>query len=267
MFSFIKTLLKKLGTILVMVYLALIGVGITYSDNLIFLPPIPSYPLTGDLISIYSKTASDESKKNRIMARYLLNPQARYTILYSHGNAVDIGQLHNLQQNFYNHGYSVIVYDYSGYGHSKGVATEQQVYNDVRAVYDYLLDKKDLNPEQIISYGHSLGAAIATDLAFKKPVAGLILENPFTTAFRVKTVYPLVPFDKFSSIDKISDIKTPLFITHSKDDAVIPFWHSQELYEKARQPKLSLWFENEGHTGISYTKSFWPALASFVSAL
>ena len=96
-YSFIKNLLKKLATILLMVYLALIGVGITYSDSLIFLPPIASYPLSGELITIYSKTASDETKENRIMARYLLNPQARHTILYSHGNAVDIGQLHDLQ--------------------------------------------------------------------------------------------------------------------------------------------------------------------------
>ena len=201
------------------------------------------------------------------MARYLYNPQASHTILYSHGNAVDLGHLYNVQQKFYDYGFSIITYDYSGYGHSEGIASEQQVFNDVYAVYRYLIDVKKLDPDTIISYGHSLGAAVATDLAFNNPVAGLVLENPFTTAFRVKTIYSLVPFDKFSSIDKISDINTPLFVTHSRDDNVIAFWHGEELYKKAAQPKKALWLDSGGHSGITHQNTFWSHMVSFASAL
>ncbi len=105
---------------------------------------------------------------------------------------------------------------------------------------------------------------MATDLAFRKPVAGLILESPFTTAFRVKTVYPLLPFDKFSSIDKIDKIKTPVFITHSKDDPVVPFWHGEELFYKARQPKKALWLNHQGHANITHSRSFWINMRSFI---
>jgi len=273
MLNFIKKPFKYLTVILLLVYLGLIAVGVAYSDYLIFSPPATSYTNSNDLIAIKSPnnpTAlnhSSKSTEHTIFVQYIENPSTRYTILYSHGNAVDIGQLHHLQQLFYNHGYSIIIYDYSGYGLSQGTASERQAYDDVQAVYRYLIDTKHLQPSNIIAYGHSLGAAVATDLAFKHPVAGLVLESPFTTAFRVKTIYPLVPFDKFSSIEKINFIDTPLFITHSRDDPVIPFWHGEELFNKAVQPKKSLWFNNEKHSNITHTKTFWLALNQFTSDL
>ena len=258
---------SKLIFYFMLTYLLLLGYGLVYSDSLIFLPQTPAYSWSSDLVHIKSQNSSKPATENTIVGHYLKHPKAKYTILYSHGNAVDIGGLHHLQQNFFKHGYSIFIYDYSGYGLSEGEASEQQVYNDVQAVYDYLINQQKLAPEQIISYGHSLGAAIATNLAYKNSVAALVLENPFTTAFRVKTVYPLVPFDKFASIDKIDKINSPVFITHSKDDQVIPFWHSEELFENAKQPKKSFWLETAGHSNITHTKSFWPALAEFVDAI
>ena len=199
-FLFIKNLFLKLVYILSPFYLFLIGIGLLYSDSLIFLPPAASYQAADDLIYIKSNRINTSADNNTIVARYLYNPESKYTVIYSHGNAVDIGGLTHLQNNFFQHGYSIIVYDYSGYGLSEGEASEQQVYNDVQAIYNYLVNERGLKSGQIISYGHSLGAAIAADLAFNKPVAALVLENPFVTAFRVKTTYQLVPIDKFSSI-------------------------------------------------------------------
>lgn len=267
--SFFIKLLKKLLSIAVLTYLSLLAIGYFYSDKLIFLPQSPSYSWddarSKNLIRIQSQNASDPNTENTIVAYFAENPNATYTILYSHGNAVDIGGLQHLQQNFYNNGYSILVYDYSGYGLSEGQASEQQVYNDVQAVYSYLLQQQ-LTANQIISYGHSLGAAIATELALRNPVAALVLESPFTSAFRVKTTYAIAPFDKFISIDKIDKINTPLFIVHSKDDHVIPFWHSEVLFEKANPPKQFYWFETGNHSGITHKEVFWKELANFVSS-
>lgn len=259
--------IKNLVISVSLIYLCLVGIGLTYSDILIFLPQTPSYTWSDDLIRIKTKSASEQDSEHIIVGRYLKNPDSRYTILYSHGNAVDLGGLNHLQQNFYSHGYSIFIYDYSGYGHSEGKASEQQVYNDVQAVYSYLIEQQNVEPRQIISYGHSLGSGVATDLAFTYPLAALILESPFTTAFRVKTIYPLVPFDKFTSIDKIDKVHTPVFITHSVDDTVIPFWHGEELFAKASEPKKSLWLENEGHSGITHNLLFWNAFNSFVNTV
>ena len=259
--------IKKLFFVLFLTYAALVGIGFAFSDQLIFLPQAPSYSLSQQYITINSIDATDKTRTHSIIVKHLENPTSEYTILYSHGNAVDLGGLQHLQSNFYKHGYSIVIYDYSGYGHSKGKATEQQVYNDVQAAYDYLIHQKNIKADHIISYGHSLGSAIATDLASKNQVAALILESPFTTAFRVKTVYPIVPFDKFASIDKIKDVHAPVFISHSKNDKVIPFWHGEELYEAANAPKKFLTFETEGHSDITHSPAFWPALNAFISTL
>jgi len=257
--------IKKFIIIASLAYLGLFIFGAAYSDDLIFMPQAATYSWSDDLISIQSKKASAPDEHNTIVAHYLKNPESNYTILYSHGNAVDLGGLEHLKKNFYQHGFSIFIYDYSGYGLSEGVASEQQVYNDVAAAYAYLIKKEKLNPSQIISYGHSLGTAIATDLAYKNPVAALILESPFTTAFRVKTVYPLLPFDKFSSIDKIDKVKTPVFITHSRDDAIVAFWHSEELFNKAASPKKSLWLDHQGHSSITHSRFFWMNLNTFIT--
>ena len=262
-----KTLFKNIAVFVLLAYVALVGIGVTYSDKLIFLPQPPSYSLSNQHIAISSKSADTENSNHQIVALYLRNPESKYTILYSHGNATDLGGLQYLQKNFYKHGYSILIYDYSGYGQSGGVPSEQQVYNDVQAIYNYLIDDKKVKPEQIIAYGHSLGAAIATDLAYNNTVGALVLESPFTTAFRVKTIYSIVPFDKFASIDKIENIHAPVFITHSKDDNIIPFWHGIELFDSANEPKKFLAFETKGHTQITHHQNFWLTLNQFVSTL
>ncbi len=262
-----KTLFKNIAVFVLLAYVALIGIGVTYSDKLIFLAQPSSYSISNQHIIIDSKSANTENANHTIIALYLKNPESKYTILYSHGNATDLGGLQYLHKNFYKHGYSVLTYDYSGYGQSGGVASEQQVYNDAQAIYNYLINDKKVKPEQIIAYGHSLGAAIATDLAYNNTVGALVLESPFTTAFRVKTIYSMVPFDKFSSIDKIGNIHAPVFITHSKDDNIIPFWHGVELFDTANEPKKFLAFEKGGHTQITHNKRFWQTFEKFVSTL
>ncbi len=117
---FIKKLFKELLILLSLLYLCLIAIGITYSDDLIFQPRASTYSWSDDLIRLPSTNSSTAGSKNTIIARYLKNPEANHTILYSHGNAIDIGGLKHLQNNFYRHGYSIIIYDYSGYGLSEG---------------------------------------------------------------------------------------------------------------------------------------------------
>lgn len=271
MINIIKTVFKNLLLFIILLYILVTGIGITFSNSLIFLPQPSTYTLSSKHIVIDSENSNSAINSNasshRIIADYLEHPDSKFTVLYSHGNAVDLGGLKHLQNNFYHHGYSIIIYDYSGYGESEGTANEQQVYNDVQAVYNYLINVKNLKPENIIAYGHSLGTAIATQLAEDNPVAGLVLESPFTTAFRVKTVYPIIPFDKFTSIKKIKTINTPVLIAHSQDDTIIPYWHGVELFETANQPKTFISFENDGHVGITHNEKFWQAFEKFVATL
>lgn len=113
------------------------------------------------------------------------------TLLYSHGNATDLGAsfpmqvvlAHSLDVN-------VVVYDYSGYGESGGVPSEYGTYRDIDAVYDYVLGTvADGNSKNIILYGQSVGSGPCCYLAAKKGIGlgGMILHSPFTSGMRVLT--------------------------------------------------------------------------------
>lgn len=246
---------------LFLVYVLLGAYAWFFADNMIFLPPSSSYAKNDGIIYIKHNDGQLATIQHH-------NKSARYTILYSHGNAVDIGHLRHLFADFYQHGYSVLAYDYSGYGLSSGQPSEQQAYDDIERVYTYLTEQQGVAPENIIVYGHSLGAAIALDLASKKKVAGLVLEAPFVSAFRVLTRVTLYPFDKFSNIDKLPDLNTPVYFMHSRDDRVVPFWHSQELLSHTHQPTSHYWLDHAGHDGISFSgEEYWSRLEVFLATL
>ncbi len=201
------------------------------SDRMIFLPPAPSYRDTPDVIRL--TTVGGE----RIAAVYLPNPRATYTVLFSHGNAEDLGSVMPLLPVLRDLGFSVFAYDYRGYGLSEGRPSEQNVYADIDAAYEHLTRDLRVPPERIIPYGRSLGAGAAVDLAVRRSVGGLILESPFLTAFRVMTRIPVFPVDKFRNVDKIGRVRCPVLVMHGAADEIVPLWHGQRLFETAPGPK------------------------------
>ncbi len=104
-------------------------------------------------------------------------------LLYLHGNGINIGSNVAHAYRLHQLGFSVLLIDYRGYGRSQGgFPTEARVYQDAAAAWDYLVKERQIKPSQIFLYGHSLGGAIAIDLALQHPdAAGLIVESSFTS--------------------------------------------------------------------------------------
>lgn len=244
-------------------YLMLLVVAAFLSDRMIFQPQRSSYSDTPDIVKL---TTVDGT---RISALYLPNPAATFTLLFSHGNAEDIGDNRSFFQELRSAGFSVFAYDYHGYGTSGGTPSEKAVYSDIDAAYDYLTGTLRVPPERIISFGRSVGTGAAIDLASRKPVAGLIVQSGFTTAFRVLTHVPLVPFDKFRNVDKIRQVKAPILFMHGRSDRVIPFRQGLALYEQANQPKTSFWVEGADHNDFELVtgERYFKALRDFAQAL
>lgn len=211
------------------------------ADSMIFMPQAASYQDNKDILKL------PVSKTEKISARYLPNPQAKYTILYSHGNASDLGDMRPTLDRLRQWGFSVFAYDYRGYGTSDGSPSENNAYQDADAAYSYLTKELKIPPQQIIIYGQSLGGGAATELAAKYPVAGLILESTFTSAFRVVVPIPILPFDKFTNRDKLRKVRCPVLVMHGEADDIIPIQHGQRLYASAPEPKQSLWIPGAGH--------------------
>jgi len=212
-----------------------------FADRMIFLPQPSSYKDTRKIIKLKTRDNS------LISAVYLPQEAATYTILYIHGNAEDLGDIRPGLERLQHQGFNVFAYDYHGYGTSEGKPSEKNAYQDVDAAYDYLTGPLRIPPEQILVYGRSVGGGSGVDLAVRKPLGGLILEGSFTTAFRVVIPIPILPFDKFTNIDKIKKVNCPVLVMHGVRDEIVPFQHGEALFTAAPSPKLSLWVDEAGH--------------------
>jgi uncharacterized protein len=169
------------------------------------------------------------------------------TLLYLHGNSANMGKEPERARLFHQLGISILLIDYRGFGQSRGdFPSEAQVYEDAEAAWQYLVQEKKARPAEIFIYGHSLGGAIAIELALHHPeTPGLIIESAFTRAVDLAvenwwTHY--IPLDllfkqRFDSMHKVEFLKMPILFIHGTADAKIPYPMSQQLFAAATSPK------------------------------
>ncbi len=216
------------------------------ADSMIFLPRPASYSDTEAILKV-PVTADQE-----ISATYLPGAEADYVLLYAHGNAEDLGDIRPVLERLHGWGFGVFAYDYRGYGTSDGRPSEANAYAEIEAAYAYLTQQLGVSPDRIIAYGRSVGGGPATHLAAQAPIAGLVLESSFTSAFRVIAPFPLLPFDKFPNLATLQDVQAPVLVLHGEADATIPIEHGRALYEAAPGPKLSLWVPEADHNDFTW---------------
>lgn len=237
------SILRLIRSILI-IYILIGFWAFFFSDRLIFLPRPSSYQTNQDFVKLKSRN------RTQITGIYLPLPKAEYTILYSHGNGEDLGEILPRLRDLRDIGFNIFSYDYQGYGTSQGRPSVVGTYQDVNAAYEYLTQKLGIPANKIIVYGYSVGGGPSVDLASRQPVAGLVIESSFTTAFRVVTGIPVYPFDKFPNIDNIKNVNCPVLVIHGNADRVIPFYHGQQLFAMVDQPKLSFWVNGAGHLNL-----------------
>jgi fermentation-respiration switch protein FrsA (DUF1100 family) len=166
-------------------------------------------------------------------------------LLVCHGNAGNLSEFDRpvhyagLRQL----GLNLLAFDYRGYGESGGLPSEAGLYRDADAAYRHLTRDRGVPAGRIIIFGHSLGSAVAVDLASRVPAAGLIVEGAFTSATdRGQELYPYIPVrwiatSRFRSLEKIGRVTIPKLFLHASEDEVIPLAHGRRLYEAASEPK------------------------------
>lgn len=261
--SLTETLLSLGVGVPVLLYTLLSFYAWFLSDDLLFRPPKPTYRDTPDIVKLSTNDGIN------ISARYLPNQRAHFTILYSHGQSEDLGDSAEALAVLHKLGVAVFAYDYEGYGTSQGTPSEDHAYRDIDAAYDYLTRTLGIPSERIIAYGFSMGSGPAVDLASRKPVAGLILESAFASAFRVYLPVRILPFDKFDNLRKIADVSGPTLILHAMHDSLIPVRQAEQLFHMAREPKRLIIFDDMGHFGIKWDrkKRYAQAMEEFLAAL
>lgn len=244
-------------------YAALALLANLVADRLIFLPPPSSY--TEATLPVELVAGDDDT---HIAMLHLPSDTAELTLLFSHGNAEDLGHaapfLMELRRRL---GVTVVGYDYRGYGVSSGgAATAAGASRDLEAVYRHLTTTLHIPPERIILHGRSVGTGPTLELAARVPVGGVILESAFISAYRVVTRIPLLPFDRFPNLRNIRRVRAPVLLIHGEADEVIPFSHGERLLRAAAEPKAHLWVPHARHNDLAAVAGdvYWQALRKFI---
>jgi len=192
----------------------------------------------------------------KLNAFFLAHPPSSMVILWFHGNAENIGMGVQQMKALANLGVNILELDYRGYGKSEGSPDEAGVYRDADAAYDYLVQTRHFQPRGIIVFGHSLGGAVAVDVASRRECGGLIVQSSFTSVKDMtRRLYPVplsqyVPKSRFDSLEKIQRVRVPILIVHGTRDEVVPFSMGEMLYRAALEPKLFFAVEGAGHNDV-----------------
>lgn len=168
-------------------------------------------------------------------------------------------------------GLNLLAFDYRGYGESEGTPSEKGLYRDAEAAYRYLREERGAPAERIFLFGHSLGSAVAIELATRVEAAGLIADAALTSIpDRGAELFPYFPVrllasSRFASIDKVGRVTLPMLFLHPTADEVIPVTHGRRLVAAARPPAQLV--ELRGGHGDAYTvdeATYFGAIGDFI---
>jgi fermentation-respiration switch protein FrsA (DUF1100 family) len=181
-------------------------------------------------------------------------PPAEWITLYLHGNAGNLTHRVDHMTMIPQAGSDLFLIDYRGYGKSEGKPTEEGIYRDADAAYEYLVEA-GYRPERLIIYGESLGTAAAVDLAARRACAGVVLEAPFPSAASVAgrvlpLLGPLAARGRLETARKLEKVQAPLLIIHGALDQVIDPALGRLVFESAREPKQFWSVEGAHHSDI-----------------
>ena len=179
-------------------------------------------------------------------------------LLYLHGARWNLTGSVNRIERWRRMGFHVLAIDYRGFGQSTNVSPSEALsYEDAEAAWDFLAREAPGRPRYIV--GHSLGGAIATELALRRPEAsGVVLEATFTSIRDMvkRTAWGFLPVgvilhQEFDTLAKIARVRQPLLIVHGTEDRVVPFEMGERLYAAATAPKRFIRVEGGSHHNLS----------------
>jgi fermentation-respiration switch protein FrsA (DUF1100 family) len=185
--------------------------------------------------------------------------QKTQTWLWFHGNGGNVGtRIGQLEGAHRLLGVHQFIFDYRGYGNSQGQPTERGTYLDARAALDYLSSRPDINPARIVYFGHSLGAAIAIELAGERAPVGMALVAPFSSIKDMAKLAVTIPMagqlvrGHFDSVKRIQKVRTPLLVLHGELDEIVPHWQGIKLYQAANRPKRFVTLHGASHNNVQH---------------
>ncbi len=207
----------------------------------------------------------------KLIAWYRPARGSKPTLLFFTGNSGNTASRAGKIKTIAADGYGVFMLNYRRYGGSEGRPSETRFTADALSAYDCLRGL-GVAPHDIVAYGESLGTAVATRLSLQRHVEALVLEAPFPSIVDVGRLmwkgFPLslIMADQYRTIDRIGEVKVPLFIIHGGRDAVIPLDLARRVFRAANEPKRLSVVRQAGHNDL-FDRGAWEQVSSFLVAL
>jgi pimeloyl-ACP methyl ester carboxylesterase len=182
-------------------------------------------------------------------------------ILFCHGNGGNISHRLAFYDVMLETGAAVFTFDYRGYGQSDGRPGEAGTYTDAEAALDWLVNR-GYPATNIIVFGESLGGAIASEIASRRSVGGLVLQSTFTSIPDVGAeLFWWLPVRALSTIEydtrkKLPTIQVPVVVMHSRDDALIRYTHAERNFDAANEPKWLVELKGDHNDSLTDRRAF-----------
>jgi fermentation-respiration switch protein FrsA (DUF1100 family) len=216
--------------------------------RMLYLADVPGRALTmtPSDAGIEYQDVSIQTSDGVMLHSWFIAGESSRVLLFFHGNAGNISHRLDSIRQFHDLGLSVLIIDYRGYGQSEGRTTENGINKDANAAWRYLIESRGTVAGDIIVFGRSLGASVASKLAAQHQPLALIVESSFTSVPDVaQDIYPWLPVRWLSRLshatrDYIQDVRCPVLVVHSRDDEIIPFRHGEAIYASANEPRTLL---------------------------
>jgi fermentation-respiration switch protein FrsA (DUF1100 family) len=232
--------------VLGLVYFAICILTYLNQARLVYYPDRELTASPAEVGLVYEDVTLTTEDGLKLHAWFVPASEPRGTALFCHGNAGNIShRIHFIR--FLNElGFSVLIFDYRGFGRSEGKPSEAGTYADALAAWRHLAGDRGIDEKRLLLFGRSIGAAVAIELATHVRPAALVIESAFTsTADMGAKVYPWLPVRwltriHYDSDSRIARIEVPKLFVHSPEDELVPFKMGRELYEHASAPKFFL---------------------------
>ena len=237
---------------IIIAYLVLLFFIYFYQRNLLYHPSENNYQgdkIQFDYEEIFIKVDEEIKLKSWIIEKDFKKYK---TLVIFHGNAGHLSNRIYKLNELYKLDINILLISWRGFSGNKGSPTEQNLYKDAEAAIKWL-NEKNINNNQIILYGESLGSGVAVEIGMKNNFNSMILESPFTSIENsAKIYYPYLPVklilkDRYDSISKIKKVKFPILVMHGEKDDITPFFMGKELFEEANSPKDSYFTKSDDH--------------------
>lgn len=253
----------------IIIVLVLLGLGVliwAQQERLVFQPPGSPYPDPGDTRRVEYSTADGERLFGFIVGT---SDSAPGVVLAFHGNAdLAAWQIPWAKEVHRRTGWAVFLAEYRGYGGATGTPSYTGSALDARAALNTVRDSFGVPPARIAIFGHSLGSAIATELASHVQPAVLVLQSPFSSARDMARIIIARPMHvawraiarvHFDTESRVRDIAVPVWVAHGEDDFIIPVRMGRAVHDAARRKGELLLVPEAGHNDLSVVggENYW----------